>query len=163
MSVLYDVRQWTVAALVCCVLHNWWISAACCCLLSCSYALNPFEAPAQGTPAPETLDQLYADLDAEPDPFFAGHELYRALRGDKGADPLADELLWEGDFMLTQREFIQKKQEDELLERLERRLGKQLCGGVLGFGYGEHISTTVAWVRRVNCNCNLECLAAAGK
>lgn len=88
--------------------------------------LDPFEAAGQGTPAPETLGQLYADLDAEPDPCFAGRELYRALRGDKGADPLADELLWEGDFMSTQREFIQKKQEDELLERLERRLGKQL-------------------------------------
>jgi hypothetical protein len=98
-------------------------------LLSCSYLLDPFETPAQGPSAPEALDQLYADLDAEPDPFFAGHELYRALRGDKGANPLADELLWEGDFMSAQRDFIKKKQEDELLERLERRLGEQLSGG----------------------------------
>lgn len=89
--------------------------------------MDPFEPAAHASPPPETMDQLYEGLDGEPDPFFAGHELYRALRGDKGDDPLADELLWEGDFMSTQREFIQKKQEDELLERLERRLGKFLC------------------------------------
>jgi hypothetical protein len=71
-------------------------------------------------------DTPYEGLVGEPDPFSAGHELYRALRGDKGDDPLTDELLWEGDFMSTQRDFIQKKQEDELLERLERRMG-EIC------------------------------------
>jgi hypothetical protein len=35
--------------------------------------------------------------------------------------------LWEGDFMSTQRDFIQKKQEDELLERLERRMREACC------------------------------------
>lgn len=69
-------------------------------------------------------DTPFEGLDCEADPFFAGHELYRALRGDKGDDPLTDELLWEGDFMSTQRDFIQKKQEDEMLERLERRMGE---------------------------------------
>jgi hypothetical protein len=73
------------------------------------------------------MDQLYEGLEGEPDPFFAGHELYKALRGDNADDPLADELLWEGDFMSTQRDFIQKKQEDELLERLERRMGEACC------------------------------------
>jgi hypothetical protein len=69
-------------------------------------------------------DTPFQGFDGEPDPFSAGHELYRALRGDKGDDPLTDELLWEGDFMSTQRDFIQKKQEDEMLERLERRMGE---------------------------------------
>lgn len=73
------------------------------------------------------MDQLYEGLEGEPDPFFAGRELYKALRGDNADDPLADELLWEGDFMSTQRDFIQKKQEDELLERLERRMGEACC------------------------------------
>lgn len=59
-----------------------------------------------------------------PDPLFAGHELYRALRGSQGDDPLTDELLWDGDFLTSQREFIQKQQEQQLLERLERRMGE---------------------------------------
>jgi hypothetical protein len=60
-----------------------------------------------------------------PDSSFAGHELYRALRGSQGDDPLTDELLWDGDFLTSQREFMQKKQEEQLLERLERRMGEQ--------------------------------------
>jgi len=72
------------------------------------------------------MDQPLDGFEGEPDPFFAGHELYRALRGSQGDDPLNDELLWDGDFMTTQREFIQKKQEDEMLQRLERRMG-ELC------------------------------------
>jgi hypothetical protein len=60
-----------------------------------------------------------------PDSSFAGHELYRALRGSQGDDPLTDELPWDGDFLTSQREFIQKKQEEQLLERLERRMGEQ--------------------------------------
>jgi hypothetical protein len=87
--------------------------------------LDPLDEQQQASPPPETLDQLYEGLGAEADAStFAGHELYRALRGDKGDDPLADELLWEGDFMFTQRDYIQRKQEDELLERLERRMGE---------------------------------------
>jgi hypothetical protein len=65
-----------------------------------------------------------------PDPFAPSRELYRALRGAQAEnDPLADELLWEGDFMTSQREFIQKKQEEALLERLERRMGERAAVG----------------------------------
>lgn len=99
----------------------------CCCFrLYChSFApLDPLVKQQQASPPLETLDQLYEGLCGEAEASsFAGHELYRALRGDKGDDPLADELLWEGDFMSTQRDFIQRKQADELLERLERRMG----------------------------------------
>lgn len=86
--------------------------------------LDPLDEQQQASTPPETLDQLYEGVGSEADfSSFAGHELYRALRGDKGDDPLADELLWEGDFISTQRDFIQRKQEDELLQRLERRMG----------------------------------------
>lgn len=71
------------------------------------------------------LSQNLDGIDPGADPFFAGHELYRALRGSQGDDPLTDELLWDGDFLTSQREFIQKKQEEQLLERLERRMGEQ--------------------------------------
>jgi hypothetical protein len=62
----------------------------------------------------------------EGDLFGPNRELYRALRGSKGDDPFEDEILWEGDFISTQREFLQKKEEEKLLERLQRRMGKNI-------------------------------------
>lgn len=74
----------------------------------------------EGFNIPEISQPSAAGQDAP----FAGHELYRALRGSQGDDPLTDELLWEGDFLVSQREFIQKQQEEQMLERLERRMGR---------------------------------------
>lgn len=54
----------------------------------------------------------------------AAHELYRALRGAAADDPLEDELLLEGDYITSQREFLQQKEKEELLERLARRIGR---------------------------------------
>jgi hypothetical protein len=81
-------------------------------------------SPAGGL-SPELSQDLDGMTPGGPDSSFAGHELYRALRGSQGDDPLTDELLWDGDFLTSQREFIQKKQEEQLLERLERRMGEQ--------------------------------------
>jgi hypothetical protein len=122
-----------------------------------------------------------------------GHELYRALRGSQGDDPLEDELLWcaagregctgrsgtaaaagqrqrhgavhahrpplamsppgthrahgrmptrrlhtpdpirrEGDYVTTQKEFIQRRQQEALLDRLERRIGASMRGHMRG-------------------------------
>ncbi|WIA28050.1 hypothetical protein OEZ86_010635 [Tetradesmus obliquus] len=80
-------------------------------------------SPAGGL-SPELSQDLEGMNPGGPDSSFAGHELYRALRGSQGDDPLTDELLWDGDFLTSQREFIQKKQEEQLLERLERRMGR---------------------------------------
>lgn len=77
----------------------------------------------EGFNVPEAGD---AGLDT-PDAMYAGRELYRALRGNQGDDPLVDDMLWDGDFLTTQREFIQKQQEEQMLERLERRMGKFTC------------------------------------
>lgn len=88
-------------------------------------------AAGQQSPPPQpdaALNGPYEGMEGEPEPFFAGRELYRALRGDNADDPLADELLWEGDFMSTQQDFVKKKQEDEMLERLERRMGEAEAG-----------------------------------
>jgi hypothetical protein len=98
-----------------------------------------------GTP-PAELDGVAEEGDG-PDPFFAGRELYRALRGAQGNDPLTDELLWDGDFMASQREFMQKKQEEALLERLERRMGAcaegpLVCRGVSTWGPASSTSST---------------------
>eukprot|EP00879_Flechtneria_rotunda_P017425 GHRR01018258.1.p1 GENE.GHRR01018258.1~~GHRR01018258.1.p1 ORF type:complete len:376 (+),score=134.91 GHRR01018258.1:1076-2203(+) len=85
-------------------------------------------AAAPGHPDTSPVDGLNQsnsqDLEgiAIPDSGFAGRELYRALRGAE--DSLADELLWDGDFLISQREFIQKRQDEQLLERLERRMGR---------------------------------------
>ncbi|WIA07983.1 hypothetical protein OEZ85_007455 [Tetradesmus obliquus] len=88
-------------------------------------------SPAGGL-SPELSQDLEGMNPGGPDSSFAGHELYRALRGSQGDDPLTDELLWDGDFLTSQREFIQKKQEEQLLERLERRMGmrakQHMCG-----------------------------------
>ncbi len=56
------------------------------------------------------------------------HALYRALRGPAAEDPLEDEVLWEGDYMDNQREHIQKQMDEQLLQRIERRIGG--CGVV---------------------------------
>lgn len=58
------------------------------------------------------------------DHFPQPHALYRALRGSKGDDPLEDDILWDGDYIGTQREFIKQKEEEQLLARLERRIGE---------------------------------------
>jgi hypothetical protein len=55
---------------------------------------------------------------------MAGHELYRALRGNQADDPLMDSMLWDGNFLQSQREFLQKQQDEQMLERIERRLGE---------------------------------------
>jgi hypothetical protein len=70
----------------------------------------------------EGLDPGMPDPDA-PESLFGGTELYRALRGTPGDDPMNDELLWDGDFVTSQRVFLQKKQEEVMLERMERRMG----------------------------------------
>eukprot|EP00878_Enallax_costatus_P035868 GHUV01040109.1.p3 GENE.GHUV01040109.1~~GHUV01040109.1.p3 ORF type:complete len:103 (+),score=22.91 GHUV01040109.1:1405-1713(+) len=72
--------------------------------------MEGFNVPEPGDPGLDGPDTL--------------RELYRALRGTQGDDPLADDMLWDGDFLTSQREFIQKQQEEQMLERLERRMGR---------------------------------------
>ncbi|KAF8072369.1 NaCP60E [Scenedesmus sp. PABB004] len=77
--------------------------------------LDPGEAPLNGTSGGGEAE-------------LAGrHELYRAMRGSQADDPLTDPLLWDGDFLTSQREFITKKQEEAMLARLERRMGAARC------------------------------------
>eukprot|EP00775_Hariotina_reticulata_P006841 gene6841-7059_t len=92
-------------------------------------AANPEEWKPRSSKSPDDTPPgplspaLSQNLDNMED-MMAGHELYRALRGNQADDPLMDSMLWDGNFLQSQKEFLQKQQDEQMLERIERRLGR---------------------------------------
>lgn len=85
-------------------------------ILGSGFSLGALTSPSL---VPLELDKLpVSQTEHFPQP---GTELYRALAGD--ADPLDDPFFWTSDYVASQKEFLQRRLEEQLLQRIERRIG----------------------------------------